>query len=64
MKPDKEVLVPDGGHSWHKANALKSIGGGISECRYSHAFEAELDCLHLEMIAAMGKKKNHQDINY
>lgn len=57
MKPDKEVLFPDGGHSRHKADAVKSIGVGISERRYSHAFEAELDCIHLEMIAAMGKKK-------
>ncbi|KAH0510724.1 60S ribosomal protein L27 [Microtus ochrogaster] len=57
MKPDKEVLVPDGGHSRYKTDTVKNVGGGISEHPYSHAFKAEIDCPHLKMIATMGKKK-------
>lgn len=57
MKPRKLMLVLAGCYSGHKAITMKNIDNGTSDCPYSHALVAGLDCYPLKLTAAMGKKK-------
>ena len=44
MKPGKVVLVLAGCYWRHKAVMLKNIDDGTSDCPYSHALVAGVDC--------------------
>ncbi|EHA98186.1 60S ribosomal protein L27 [Heterocephalus glaber] len=57
MKPGKVVLVLTRCYSRCKAVTTKNMEEGTSDCPYSHALVAGIDCYSCKVTVAMDKKK-------
>ncbi|XP_032752243.1 60S ribosomal protein L27-like [Rattus rattus] len=57
MKSGKVVLVLAEHYSRHKAFIVKNIDDGTSDCHYSHALVAGIDCYPQKVTAAKSEKK-------
>ncbi|CAD7682625.1 unnamed protein product [Nyctereutes procyonoides] len=57
MKLGRVMLVLAGCYSGHKVVIVKNIDDGTSDCPYSHALVAGMDCSPCKVTAPMGKKK-------